>query len=64
MPEKNQFVCEFCNFVFTSKGNYYRHKKYICSVKIEQEKIKLNETQNEKNLQYEKIIENLKKGSY
>lgn len=61
MPEKNQFVCEFCNFVFTSKGNYYRHKKYICSVKIEQEKIKLNETQNEKNLQYEKIIETLKK---
>ena len=60
MSDKKTFICDHCNASFTIRGNYYRHKKYMCSVKIEQEKKKFFDAQNETKLYYEKIIEDLK----
>ncbi len=60
MSENNVFACEYCNTHFAAKGNYYRHKKYMCSVKIEQEKKNFIDEQNKTKLHYEKIIEELK----
>jgi hypothetical protein len=59
MSEKHMFACELCNAKFTIKGNYYRHKKYLCSVKLAQEKKKSLDAQNETKLYYENIIEKL-----
>ena len=61
MGEKNVFTCELCNLKIANKTNYYRHKKYLCPVKLEQEKMKSIEAQNEKKLYYEAIIDTLKK---
>jgi hypothetical protein len=36
MSEKKTYVCEYCETTFAVRGNYYRHKKYMCSVKIEE----------------------------
>jgi uncharacterized coiled-coil protein SlyX len=56
MAEKITFICEFCNSTITNKANYYRHKKYLCPVKIEEEKKKTLDAQNEIKLYYQKII--------
>ena len=63
MSEKKTYMCEYCEATFAVRGNYYRHKKYMCSVKIEQEKKKSIDAQNETKLYYEKIIEDLKNES-
>jgi hypothetical protein len=55
------YVCEFCNTKFACKSNYYKHKKYICSVKLAQEEKKSIDAQNELTLHYENIIEKLEK---
>ena len=59
MVEKNIFTCDFCNKQFANKTNYYKHKKYLCPIKLAQEKKKSLDAQNETKLYYEKIIENL-----
>jgi len=55
------FTCELCDAKIANKGNFYKHKKYLCPVKIEQEKIKILESQNQIKLYYENIIEKLKR---
>jgi hypothetical protein len=59
MSEKNIFTCDFCDKEFANKTNYYKHIKYLCSVKLANEKKKSIDAQNEIKLQCEKIIEKL-----
>jgi hypothetical protein len=40
MGDKKEFICELCKAQLSYKANYYRHKKYSCPVKHEQEKNK------------------------
>ena len=60
MVENKEFICEFCNLKIHYKQNYYRHKKYSCPIKLEQEKNKITLAQEELKKDYEKIKLELK----
>jgi hypothetical protein len=55
MVEKNIFTCEFCNRKIANNANFCKHIKYLCPVKLAQEKKKSLDTQNEIKLYYGNI---------
>ena len=57
---KKEYMCEMCNLIISYKSNYYKHKKYSCPVKLEQEKTRIKLAQEEMKQDYEKIKPELK----